>query len=417
MATTVTGVCKCERDKRVSLIEGWFNFECDRGSRMKKGGGFVKGLLGMLVFGSTAGVLERFAAAARDESERVVDERQSLHFVRREAVGVASAQGGRDHQEDRVSVTRNAAPGVDLYAVYDGHGGARCSHLAAQVFPKAFGNHFAPLHVRASVGAIRDAAKSAVRDTEAEYVAATRHKKNVYEGSTLVFAAVRHFDVRGGAGSAAVDGEPEKHKPTFDTDTGGWYGRRVDAKAPMDRRSLDVVVGNVGDSRCVLCGTTRATDQALTRDHKPELRSEAARIQLLGGHVARRVNGDTWRVYDGQGRGGLAMSRALGDTFYAEAVPATPEVVVQTIDLRSDVALVLASDGVWDVADKTAVCDLVREAQFVGRAERDKDAVAGRAARAIVDSSLKLGSTDNCTAVVVLLGAKQSQRLNEKLVL
>lgn len=372
-----------------------------------------------MVVSSAAAAFQLAASAQRDASERLCESRASVWHVRREAAGTATAQGKREHQEDRVAISKNAVPGVDLYALFDGHGGSRCSQIASQVFAKAFAAHAERLHVRASVAAWRAAVKAACRDTEAEYVAATRHKRNVYEGSTAVFAAVRHLDVRGGAGTAKVDGEPEPVRPSPEGSVASWFREAYDPNLAIDRHALDVVVGNIGDSRCVLCRHSGVADVpgelALTRDHKPQILEEASRIVLLGGHVVRRRGGDTWRVYDGLGRGGLAMSRALGDTFYAEAVPATPEVLIQPLDLHSDLALVLASDGVWDVLSNRQVCDVVRATAAAGAAERDKDAVAKRAAQSLVDTALKNKSTDNCTAIVVLLGAKTTERLNERI--
>ena len=62
-----------------------------------------------------------------------------------------------------------------------------------------------------------------------------------------------------------------------------------------------VIVAHSGDSRAVLCRGGKAFP--LTRDHKPQVRSESQRIIERGGFVRNgRVNGE------------LALSRAIGDT-------------------------------------------------------------------------------------------------------
>ena len=61
-----------------------------------------------------------------------------------------------------------------------------------------------------------------------------------------------------------------------------------------------IFCANAGDSRSVLQKGSKTV--ALSRDHKPELESESARIIAAGGEVRNgRVNG------------GLATSRAIGD--------------------------------------------------------------------------------------------------------
>ena len=61
-----------------------------------------------------------------------------------------------------------------------------------------------------------------------------------------------------------------------------------------------VYCANVGDSRAVLCRNGKAVD--LSRDHKPRIAAERTRIERAGGKVHQnRVNGL------------LSMSRALGD--------------------------------------------------------------------------------------------------------
>ena len=68
------------------------------------------------------------------------------------------------------------------------------------------------------------------------------------------------------------------------------------------------------------------------------------------------------------------------------------------IDLvPEDWAVVLASDGVFDVLSDQQVADILRNAVMEG-----KDPVGS--AKAIVQSALRAGSRDNLTAVVMRLG-------------
>ncbi len=78
----------------------------------------------------------------------------------------------------------------------------------------------------------------------------------------------------------------------------------------------------------------------LSVDHKPNLREERMRIEDAGGVV---VWAGTWRV-----GGVLAVSRAFGDRPLKRYVIPTPHVNLEELTPQ-DEALILATDGVWDV--------------------------------------------------------------------
>jgi serine/threonine protein phosphatase PrpC len=97
-------------------------------------------------------------------------------------------------------------------------------------------------------------------------------------------------------------------------------------------------------------------------------------------------------VYLRDGNGGLAIARGVGDTMYGEqVVPCTPE-ILQYPRRPTDLALVAATDGVWDVMSNRDVCALVRQYNKVGNA---------RVAEAIIEESVRRGSGDNITATVL----------------
>lgn len=111
-------------------------------------------------------------------------------------------------------------------------------------------------------------------------------------------------------------------------------------------------VGNVGDSRAVLCSSGgRAID--MSHDHKPAREDEKARIEKLGGKV---IHYGTWRV-----QGVLAVSRAFGDRRLKAYVSAEPELKTRALQDGDDF-LILASDGVWDVLTSQEAVDIVRQA-------------------------------------------------------
>ena len=74
----------------------------------------------------------------------------------------------------------------------------------------------------------------------------------------------------------------------------------------------------------MLCRTDR--DLALSSDHKASNSAEADRIERAGGTIRQFTRYDVARVINKKGQGGLAVSRAIGDSAFGELVPCTPEV-------------------------------------------------------------------------------------------
>ena len=147
-----------------------------------------------------------------------------------------------------------------------------------------------------------------------------------------------------------------------------------------------IIVANIGDSRVILGKRAIAPDasvEPLTVDHKPSHPSEKSRIVSSGGRVFPVVYSDGVvgpdRVWLADQRSpGLAMSRSICDTIAHRAgVISTPDFFERTIDITQDKALILATDGLWDVMSNgdamqlclhkqetsTAVSSLIKEAR------------------------------------------------------
>ena len=107
---------------------------------------------------------------------------------------------------------------------------------------------------------------------------------------------------------------------------------------------------NVGDSRAVLCYSDKRVVQ-VTQDHKPDLPAEQERIKKAGGTIKHN------RV-----QGSLSLTRAVGDHIHKnnpalapedQIITAFPDIYIQT--LKGVDLLILACDGVWDVASSESV--------------------------------------------------------------
>jgi len=129
----------------------------------------------------------------------------------------------------------------------------------------------------------------------------------------------------------------------------------------------------------------------VTRMHRASNTTEAKRIYWAGGFVV-----------DGYVNGELMPTRSFGDFQFKSGNLSRPDeqIVLCVPDIieipRTNVggAVVLASDGIFDVLSLTQVQGLCTEL-----ADRPADEVA----RMIVNKALELGSRDNVTCVVVYM--------------
>ncbi|CAL8470335.1 g9877 [Coccomyxa elongata] len=165
-------------------------------------------------------------------------------------------------------------------------------------------------------------------------------------------------------------------------------------------------IAHVGDSGAVMA--CKAYDLhfplRLTTDHKPNRPDEHARIQGAGGSIDERHNRVISEPKPHNGRVTLlSMSRCLGDLPFKsdgkEVVDCTPE--MRRIELQpGDSAVVMATDGLWDVLSDTDVVSIVTKTRE--QLATIDDGAATQVAQALVEDSLRKGTQDNVTAVVLL---------------
>jgi serine/threonine protein phosphatase PrpC len=148
---------------------------------------------------------------------------------------------------------------------------------------------------------------------------------------------------------------------------------------------LALSVAWVGDSRAIL--SSSAGTRVLTPDHRIGREDERRRVLAAGATL------DPPYVMDPRTRQGLMVTRALGDRGLRHVgIVAEPEVVELQLAPDHDAVLVVASDGLWDVASELEVEGICRC--------REPDA----AARRLIDLVASRDGPDNVTAVVVWPG-------------
>ncbi|CAN1264125.1 Probable protein phosphatase 2C 8 [Linum perenne] len=164
----------------------------------------------------------------------------------------------------------------------------------------------------------------------------------------------------------------------------------------------EVVVGNCGDSRAVLC--RKGVAVPLSIDHKPDRPDELERIEAAGGRV---INWNGPRVL-----GVLSTSRSIGDQYLKPYIIPTPEVIVHKRSKEDDQFLILASDGLWDVITNEVACQVAAKC-LRGRMRRrgwspeavmmSKGGRAAEAAAVLAELAIAQGSSDNISVIVVEL--------------
>ena len=117
---------------------------------------------------------------------------------------------------------------------------------------------------------------------------------------------------------------------------------------------------NCGDSRAILI-TKNKNIISLTRDHKPELADERERIEASGGRIDKIYGMGPYRVwFKNEDYPGLAMSRSIGDKLaHKVGVSDVPEIKEFNISDVDPLAVVVASDGVWEFMSNEEVRNLV----------------------------------------------------------
>mmetsp|Transcript_98461 Transcript_98461/g.301208 ORF Transcript_98461/g.301208 Transcript_98461/m.301208 type:complete len:411 (-) Transcript_98461:91-1323(-) len=132
-----------------------------------------------------------------------------------------------------------------------------------------------------------------------------------------------------------------------------------------DRENSRLLVSHVGDSTAVVVkskvGTAHEMEGiALTRDHKLTLPDEKERIER---HGRIMFDGYCHRVNKKHGVGpGLNMSRSLGDGVAHRLCGVSDEPEVTQYKLSSqDQALLVCSDGIWEVISPQEAADVVKD--------------------------------------------------------
>ncbi len=278
-----------------------------------------------------------------------------------------TTQGNRPYQEDvyiiknylsndlSLTETENFSRlNVDLFGVFDGHGGGEISKAVSKTLPQYFYkqnmmNDNCPKPISKYTNYIVSTFDNLQNDLNA------KHSKSTLQGTTVCLCLV--YDFKGKKYITAM-----------------W----------------------TGDSRAIACNQ-KLIAESLTLDHKPDMPLERFRIQKLGGEITFEKN-DVPRI-----NGVLAVSRALGDFDQKKYVEHKPDVNHYYCDYKF---IVVATDGLWDVMDNQTVCNIIYENIInnpkILECNKTKKSDTNIATK-LADKAIELGSDDNITIIIYFL--------------
>jgi Serine/threonine protein phosphatase len=265
------------------------------------------------------------------------------------SVHLISLQGRRPENEDKHTAITNInnkikdlAP-VNLFGVYDGHGGKFVSEYLSKNLPQLFMN------------------KQVKYPLERQYIL------DVYDSlQNILKTKYRSKALKSGSTCLVLIHSKNK-----------------------EERSETINLINVGDSRCVLCRENFAIP--LTKDHKPNGPEERGRILNLGGNI--EFDGDDYRIKK------LSVSRAFGDISAEPYVTHVPDTFKFKLE-KNDKFVVLGCDGLWDKLTSEEVVNFVL-LECYDRTTNVRINKQVNAALKLAEYAIQKGSTDNVTAIIV----------------
>lgn len=264
---------------------------------------------------------------------------------------------------------------VEMFAVMDGHGevGHDVADVCSEVLPKLLLQRMGKCGSAGSmsIGAGVTSQEMPSSTEGAGTALAATWKHAAIQSFEEMHASLEALTTQAVSGDDLVQGEGARGLGRVDSRVSG-----TTATVVLVMSHQRILVAHVGDSRAVL-GVRRRGEghrwrcQELTRDHKPDLPDERARIELCGAQVVTVGNppNTTCRVYSAQQAWpSINMSRSLGD-LHAHSQGLSAEAEVKFLERLwdpacEDAVLILGSDGIWDVIDgDTSVSIVTQTAQ------------------------------------------------------
>ena len=215
--------------------------------------------------------------------------------------------GRRDTNEDGHNIElnlnkNNNKNNINLFGIYDGHGGTEVSNYLQKNIPKLYldKKNIFPFSKNFHIKVFEELQKKILEN-----------KAGFYSGSTCIICI--------------------------------FYKKN---------NNLYMNVLNLGDCRLVILYKNNKFN-TLTIDHKPDEVNEKIRISKMGGIIKKDDEG-TYRIGD------LAVSRSFGDGDNAPYISQVPDIYYKKITPNTKY-IVMACDGLWDVINNEELHPLIKK--------------------------------------------------------
>ena len=303
-------------------------------------------------------------------------------------------QGWRKRQEDAhiAAVSQGDKKDIDVFGVFDGHGGKEISQFVSNHFTKE-------LIINKNVSSDMSLA---LKETFIKMDEIMQNPEGIEEIKKYAKLSKEQDDIQS-------KNEPQNSQMALfsqfmvqkDPEANDIYMRTGCTACVMsiDETNKKLYFANAGDSRVVLCKNGVA--EAKSEDHKPEMDSEKKRIYKADGWIS-----------DGRVKGNLNLTRGFGDLEYKQnknlkpedqMITANPDINV--VDFTKDMDFVIIGcDGIWDCLKNQEACDFVSK-----RLKENKDIKVSKIIEEMMDSIVATDlynetgvGCDNMTCIVIV---------------
>ena len=221
--------------------------------------------------------------------------------------GFSDMQGWRKRQEDAhiADVSLGENKNIDLFGVFDGHGGKEISQFVSNHFIKEFLDN-----KNYKSGDIEKALKETFIRMDEIMVT----EESVEEIKKYAKQSKLEDDAQPKNPNDQMELISQLMGAQKDPDANDIYMRTgcTACVLGVDESNKKLYFANAGDSRVVMCKNGKAFEKS--QDHKPELDSEKTRIYKADGWIS-----------DGRVKGNLNLTRGFGDLEYKQNKKLKPE--------------------------------------------------------------------------------------------
>ena len=321
--------------------------------------------------------------------------------------GSSGMQGWRYRMEDAHLQSLNIS-NLDIYGVFDGHGGKEVSQFVKNHFIEEFAKNKNTKHSNITESLIETFLKMD------DLMLTQSGKEELYHLNKISKEEDDEQDKKNKKGNENDFYKYLDPKNSDNCDIANITGCTA-CVSVIDEKNKKIYFANAGDSRAVIC--KNGLGYQMSHDHKPDSAKEKNRIYKSGGWVS-----------EGRIKGNLNLSRSLGDFEYKQnknigpkdqMITAYPEINIEIIDDNCEF-IILGCDGIWDCLTPQKACDFVRSRLYNEKTGMVNDIKISKIVEEMMDSIIsddinnEFGiGCDNMTCIVIQFKQKNKIIINK----